>query len=154
MKVNLGCGHLPLEGYVNVDLYADEADVKADVMVVTFEHVQELVAYHLLEHLHPFDAAVLLTRTIPWMRSGGTLEVEVPDMEEILSKWREFPLWQLYIYGAQEHEGEVHRWGYTRASLMETVEKAGWIVDGSSRFYSTHEQRSGMPCITVKAHRK
>lgn len=154
MKVNLGCGHVPLEGYVNVDKYADEADVKKDALHCSFEQVDEVIASHLLEHMTPWDAAVLLTRIIPWMRSGGTLEVEVPNMEEILSEWRHFPLWQLYIYGAQEHEGELHRWGYTLASLKLTVEKAGWIVDEASRFYSTEEQRRGMPCIKVKAHRK
>ena len=154
MRVNLGCGHVPLEGYVNVDKYADEADIKADALTCSFEHVQELVAYHLLEHLSPYDGAVLLNRAVAWMRSGGTLEVEVPDMEEILSRWREYPLWQIYVYGAQEHEGEIHRWGYTRSALVETVQKAGWMVDESSRFLSTENQRSGMPCIMVKAHRK
>lgn len=153
LRVNLGCGHLPLEGYVNVDKYADEADIKKDALKVHFEQVHELVAYHLLEHMSPFDAAYLLVRALAWMRSGGTLEVEVPDMQEIMELGPSNHSWPVYIYGSQEHEGEIHRWGYTLESLTLTVEGAGWVVDEGRRFYSRHDQRKNMPCITVKAHR-
>ena len=154
MRINLGCGHEPLEGYVNVDKYADEADWKGDALTASFEQVQEVVAYHFLEHINPFDAAVLLTRVHAWMRSGGTLEVEVPDMEEILGQGTALRGWAIYIYGSQEHEGEIHRWGYTLETLEQTIKSAGWIVDEGRRFYSREDQRKGMPCILVRAHRK
>lgn len=153
MRVNLGCGHVRLEGYVNVDLYADEADIKADVLAVTFEHVDELVAYHLLEHLTHSDAAFLLAKAKAWMRQGGTLEVETPDMEEILNRGPTAPNWPTYIYGGQEHEGELHRWGYTLDTLTKLVADAGWVIDGGERFFSPEGRRLMMPCIAVRAHR-
>ncbi len=154
LRINLGCGHEPLDGYINVDKYADEADVKKDVLHCAFEQVQEVVAYHLLEHLTAWDGATLLVRILPWMRSGGTLEIEVPDMETIMQTGTSLGGWQIYVYGSQEHEGELHRWGYNLESLKLTVEGAGWVVDETRQFLSRHHQRKNMPCISVKAHRK
>lgn len=149
MKVNLGCGHIPIEGYVNVDKYAREADVHADALECTFEDVDEVVAYHFLEHVTRGEAAEVLRLARTWVKPGGKLHVEVPDSEVI---FRHGPDWVAYVYGAQEHEGEFHRWGYTLKTLEELVRATGWEIDESKAFLSEHHQRTGMPCIEVRAH--
>lgn len=151
MRLNLGCGHVPLEGYFNVDLYANEADMQGDVLRCNFQDVEEIVAFHLLEHLSRPDAELLLNRARKWMAPGGTLTVEVPDMRAIF----EMGIgqgWEGYVYGAQEHAGEFHLWGYTVESLVALVEAAGWTVDYARTFHSREGQRLNMPCILVVAH--
>lgn len=154
MKVNLGCGHVPIAGFHNVDKYAREADQMDDVFNVSFEDLEEVTAFHLIEHLSGPDATLLLGRALDWVRIGGTLRVEVPDMGEILRRGTSDPNWPVYIYGGQEHAGEIHRWGYTLEGLRQLVERTGWVVDRAHAFLSDHSQRPGMPCIEVKAHRE
>lgn len=151
MKVNLGCGRLPLEGYVNVDKYTNEADIKADVLECEFEDVEDVVAFHLLEHLSKSDAALLLMKARKWMVPGGTLTVEVPDMTKILELGTSGSNWASYIYGSPECEGEAHKWGYTVHDLAELVRLAGWGIVAATTFYSRESQRMNMPCALVVA---
>ena len=59
MKVNIGCGRQPLEGYVNCDIYGGTADVVFDCQDPwPFEEnsVTEVRSMHVLEHLpRPLD---------------------------------------------------------------------------------------------------
>lgn len=151
MKLNLGCGHIPLAGYVNVDKYAVEANVKADVLDWQFSDAEEIVSFHLLEHLTRDEALTLLSRARKWCVPWATLTVEVPDMEQILQMGIH-PGWEKEIYGCQEHDGEVHRWGYTVDTLADLVSEAGWTVDYARTFYSREGWRLLMPCALVVAH--
>src|SRR5271157_5306311 len=69
LKLNLGCGHIPLEGYVNVDRRElPGVDVVADVGDLPFEEggVQEISSAHLLEH---FPQEMLRRRLLPAWRA-------------------------------------------------------------------------------------
>lgn len=154
MKLNLGCGKYPMEGYVNVDLYADAADVKGDFTEMVFADVEEIVMLHVLEHL-PFDRTdEILSMLYDWLQPGGSLLVEVPDMEVLLALGTGYPEWVLWIYGAKE-PGERHQGGYTMAMLVQALARAGFEVDSLSikRFVSDHPERRGYPCCQALARK-
>ena len=52
IKLNLGCGEQILPGYINVDLYCDKADIKADVKKLPFDndYADEVYSSHVIEH--------------------------------------------------------------------------------------------------------
>jgi predicted SAM-dependent methyltransferase len=84
-RIELGGGPYPLPGFLHVD--ADwqgnhlEAIASADHLPFRDDFAEEIVAIHLLEHIHP---TVLTTVLAEWRRvlaPGGVLQVHVPDFE-------------------------------------------------------------------------
>ncbi len=151
MKLNLGCGWFPLPGYVNIDEHCP-ADIQADFRALTFSGVDAINMSHLLEHLSWRETLSALTQLRGWLHSGGTLTVEVPDMEAILALGTEFHDWVRYVYGSQQNEGEYHRAGFTADSLTTLLESAGYQDVTARRFLSEFRTRPGMPCVEAVGH--
>lgn len=153
MKVNLGCGMLPLDGYHNVDAFCDAADEQADVFHLSDTHWQDLDEIrmdHMLEHVGFQAGGELLRKCRCWLRDEGMLVVEVPDMAEIMARGPVHP-WEAYVYGSQQHGGEFHLSGYTQHSLCWLLEKWGYRVEHAETFLSDNQNRPGMPCLKVVA---
>ena len=134
LKLNLGCGHLPLEGYVNVDRRElPGVDVVADVENLRFDEgsVQEIFSAHLLEH---FPEEMLRRRLIPaWQRllaPGGILKAVVPDGEAMLAGVAagtySFSNFREVLFGSQEYDGDFHFNLFTPSSLCKILEEAGF----------------------------
>jgi ubiquinone/menaquinone biosynthesis C-methylase UbiE len=83
IRLNLGSGDDRREGYVNVDLRPEVADVVCDVKKL--EHwgdatVDAIVAEDLLEHFPTTETNAILEEWARALRPGGTLTVKVPNM--------------------------------------------------------------------------
>lgn len=86
VKLNLGAGDDRRDGYVNVDLRADVADVVCDVRKL--EHwgdatVDEILAEDLLEHFPAGETNVILEEWARALKPGGTLTVKVPNLYQL-----------------------------------------------------------------------
>jgi len=149
MQINVGCGELRLDGYLNIDRYDDRADLVADPMTLEYEDVDEVRMDHVLEHVAIRETGPLLHHLAGWLRSGGQMVVEVPDMEEMMA--HPGPNWLTDIYGVQIHEGEFHRSGWTAESLVDALYLTGVKPEKVSRFRSTHPYRRDFPCLLVVA---
>ena len=148
-RLNLGCGHEPIQGYVNIDSYAVEADVHGDFRQLTYRDVDEILLSHVLEHLPWRHTQLVLNKLHGWLRDGGELLIEVPDMELITAEAMGNPDWVRYLYGSQEHEGEYHRSGFTIPILEQKLRTAGFMIAEIYSFRSKNPHRLGMPCITA-----
>lgn len=151
MKVNLGCGEFPLDGYVNVDEHDPRADLAGDMRGLDFTNVDEVAMFHSLEHVGWRETPGLLARVRGWLREGGRVVVEVPDMQAIMSA--PGPHWLTDVYGVQTHEGEYHRQGFTANTLAAALGEAGFRDIRVRRFASPHPARSGMPCLEATGTR-
>jgi len=89
LRLHFGCGERALDGYVNVDLPAGpaelletRADVYGDVTAVRFPagSVDEIRSHHMFEHFPRVDALALLIRWHQWLKLGGRLVIETPDL--------------------------------------------------------------------------
>lgn len=87
-RVNLGSGWHYKPGWINVDLYAETADVKADLRTVDFESSSILLveATHCIEHLERADTIDLIGRVFRWLKHGGRFVVEMPERTRCLAK--------------------------------------------------------------------
>ncbi|MCE9596107.1 MAG: hypothetical protein K8S98_18110, partial [Planctomycetes bacterium] len=123
VKLHLGCGPEKRAGWINIDT---QAAVRPDIVSS-------------VDHLPMFpDASVDVMRE--WARllkPGGELYLELPDLDaciRILGRHRDdqgFDVGLIGIFGwppAIEREGvpQLHKWGWTKASLAEHLREAGF----------------------------
>lgn len=80
MKLNLGCGLNHQDGYINVDIEpAAKPDLEFDIeqiWPVGFSYVDEIVAHHVVEHLH--DLKTFFREAYRALKPNGTLDIIVP----------------------------------------------------------------------------
>jgi predicted SAM-dependent methyltransferase len=88
LRLNLGCGHIALPEYLNVDARAlPGVDIVADVTSVPFgpSEVSEIFSSHVLEH---FPQEQLRRQLLPYwaslLKSGGVFVAIVPDVDAMM----------------------------------------------------------------------
>jgi predicted SAM-dependent methyltransferase len=143
MKLHIGCGNNYKEGYVNVDKYVKNANVKNwDILKLPIDEncVDEVLAEHLAEHLTFQEEKEFFYEMYRVLKTGGKLKLEVPDIEWVLRAFLEAKddfkdfyqvgaidhyfsnglaidnRWSLLttaIWGNQNGEGQFHKNGYT-----------------------------------------
>jgi predicted SAM-dependent methyltransferase len=133
LRLNLGCGHVPREGYINVDQRdLPGVDIIADAGRLPFEEgsVVEIFSAHTLEHF-PQER---LRRLLPYWRSllvpNGAFRAIVPDgqamLDGIAAGTYPFEEFRMVLFGAQEYEGDFHFNLLTPDSLKSLLEEANF----------------------------
>ncbi len=133
IRLNIGAGHIPMEGYLNVDFRPlPDIDIVADIKDLPFdpEEVTEIFSSHVLEH---FPVEELRRSVLPtWvslLKDGGTFVAVVPDIasmvKEVAADRMPFEQFIGVVYGGQEYEGDFHFAGYSQESLVQLLEEAG-----------------------------
>ncbi len=89
LRLHLGCGENYLKGYVNIDFPQEEhpvmnvkADIYQDITQLQFpnESVDEIRLHHVFEHFSRITALALLIKWHIWLKVGGKLHIETPDL--------------------------------------------------------------------------
>lgn len=135
VRLNLGCGHISLEGYLNVDRRAlPGVDIVSEVDELPFEQgeVDEIFSAHLLEH---FPQEQLRRELLPYffnlLREGGEFRAVVPDAEAMIAEYSNgvYPYDDMreVLYGAQDYDGDFHFNMFTPESLTKLLLDAGFI---------------------------
>lgn len=154
LHLHLGCGPQILDGFVNIDkYYKDPKVLQCDMYKLPFSDgtVDTIYSSHALEHLPIRHANKALQNWSKVLRSGGSLYLAVPDLEEIMSimlsdeaddnhKWN----WYIYtLFGYQIKPGEFtndtdtktmidqgqfHTSGFTKKRISFLLEREGFKV--------------------------
>ena len=126
MKLELGSGDRPTPGYVHLDERGDLPDIgivgdatRLDLAGVDPLSCEEIRATHLLEHFSHRQTVDLLKHWRTYLKPGGTLYLEVPDLAGHVAAWRRREstdeMFVEYLYGRQDYEGNYHRhWVHDR----------------------------------------
>jgi predicted SAM-dependent methyltransferase len=134
LRLNVGCGHMPLDGYVNVDgRDLPGVDVVADAAALPFDpgSVAEVFSSHMLEHF-PLEhfRRVLLPNWREVLRPGGQFRSIVPDAEGMIADYvsgqMSFDDLREVTYGLQEYDGDFHFNMFSRDLLTRLVQEAGF----------------------------
>ena len=141
MKLDIGSGETPLDGYIGVDLYAKGENVvnaPMDTLPFPDESVSEVYSSHALEHVSKHDVVKVLRewrRVLAW---DGKLTIEVPDLVWVCKNWLLYQDngWNMdAIFGDQSNDGQYHKTGFTRPIMYEYLTKAGFV----GRYVTTSE---------------
>lgn len=134
LHLNLGCGHIALDGYVNIDRRElPGVAIVAEVDELPFAHgeVDEIFSAHLLEH---FPHEELVRRLLPYWKSllkaGGKFRAVVPDAEAMAKGFAEGTYaWSAFrevTFGMQDYDGDFHFDMFTPDSLILILEEQGF----------------------------
>lgn len=134
IRLNLGCGHVPLPGYLNVDRRAlPGVDVVAEVDQLPFAkgEVAEICSAHLLEH---FPLEQLRRELLPYwvslLRPDGVFRAIVPDGANMarayVSQEYSFENLRQVTFGGQDYDGDFHYNMFSTESLSQILRDAGF----------------------------
>ncbi|MDQ6614457.1 MAG: hypothetical protein M3083_06860 [Actinomycetota bacterium] len=135
IRLNLGAGHIPVDGYLNVDARElDGIDIVADVRSLPFGpgEVSTLWCAHLLEHFPVEEVRrSLLPYWLSILKPGGRFVAVVPDSEAMLDGYGtgeiSFDDLREVTFGSQEYDGDFHFNMYSKTSLTALLEEAGFV---------------------------
>jgi len=134
IRLNIGCGHVPLPDYVNVDMRGlPGVDIVAPIDKIPVEPgtVSEIYSSHLLEH---FPQEALRRNLLPYWVSllapGGLFRAIVPDGEAMIMMAAQgsypFDVFRAVLFGSQDYTGDFHYNMFTPGSLTELLLEAGF----------------------------
>jgi predicted SAM-dependent methyltransferase len=147
MKLDIGCGRTPIAGYIGVDVIPEVNPTIVAPMwniPVADGEVTHIYSSHALEHVEKRMVIPTLKEWNRLLRSGGLVELRVPDLEWCCRNWLEHMTndWHMdTIYGNQEHEGEFHKTGFTHAIMLNYLTQAGLVLDNYT-VMQTHNQNT------------
>lgn len=141
LKIEIGAGASPQPGYIQCEIrplpHVDHVCNAWDLPFGT-NTVDEVYSYHMLEHVTEAQGRASLAEWYRVLKSGGRLEVHVPDLEGHLRQYwgngfhddislsdREYAM--LGIYGWQQFPEDCHKWGYTFETLSQRLVRLGFV---------------------------
>jgi len=145
LRINLGCGHIPIQGYLNIDRRKlPGVDIVAEVDELPFNsgEIDEIYSSHLLEHFPQEQLRrVLLPYYCRLLKDGGAFRAVVPDAQAMINEYQKGELpyddFREVLYGGQDYEGDFHFNMFTPASLSALLVEAGFeevrIIDSNRR---------------------
>jgi autotransporter strand-loop-strand O-heptosyltransferase len=155
VKLNIGSGEYPKDGYINIDKYYEKADVIADAIDLPYEEgsVDEVLSSHMLEHFNKYEVKKALGEWYRVLKYSGKLDLEVPNFESIVKNWLESDDKTGFamdtIFGLQTRQGEEHKFGFTEDVLREMLLDVGFSDISITSIY-THAQ----DCYRAIAYKK
>jgi predicted SAM-dependent methyltransferase len=167
IRLHLGCGSKRLEGYLNIDFPQSEhnittvnADYYADITALIFpkNSIDEIRLHHVFEHFSRVEALALLIRWHEWLKPGGLLELETPDIEGTARIILSDAQWNIKSASIRHIAGDQSaRWGFhvdhwSADRFMNTLSKLGFnsIETNSSNW--KHEPYLANVTVTAKKH--
>lgn len=148
MRVNWWCGRQVLDGWYNVDaVLHKKAPRRPELLhIVEFDAdgvvlnplpladgcATDLQAMHAIEHVHEWQAPHLLAEWRRLLAPGGTLVLELPNIEAaarnlLAGRPPQMSMFAFYGDGSHRDPFMTHRYGYTPTTITTLVAAAGFI---------------------------
>lgn len=146
MKLDIGSQNARYHDYTTVDLFAPEADIKADAgeLPIPSDSVSDIWASHILEHIEPSRTQAVLREWLRVLEPGGTATIVTPDLDDACRAWLERrPAAQSMIFGGYDGPGQTHHIGWGAVELRDELAAAGFEVISVQAFRETAENNLG-----------
>jgi predicted SAM-dependent methyltransferase len=126
IKLNLGCGDRPLDGYENRDI---KGGFNAFPLIVDQDAiVEEIRASHILEHFGHRQIIDVLKNWYETIAPGGWLKVAVPDFGKIAGMYCDKKKVNAlgYIMGGQTDDNDYHKCLFDKETLEKMMQCVGF----------------------------
>lgn len=168
IRLHLGCGSKRLESHINIDFPQSEhnittvnADYYTDIAALIFpkNSIDEVRLHHVFEHFSRVNALALLIRWQEWLKPGGLLIIETPDIEGtariILSEvpWKIKSASVRHIAGDQSARWGFHVDHWSASRFINTLSKLGFSNIETNSTNWQHEPYLANVTVTAKKHR-
>jgi len=123
VKLNLGAGDIPIDGYVNIDRKTGQ-----EVYPLAYDDnsVDEIRASHILEHFGMREVEKVLKNWVDKLKPGGLIKIAVPDFDKIIQLYKDGDAKTLgYLFGGQIDHNDYHKSTFNLKSLATQLERAG-----------------------------
>jgi SAM-dependent methyltransferase len=127
LRLNLGSGATPLEGFENWDILKGRP---AFPLALPDDSVDELRASHILEHFSHKQVLEVLADWVRVLKPGGMLRIAVPDLSKIVEGYKAGidANYMAYLMGGHVDEHDYHRCVFDRGSLEAAMRGAGLVA--------------------------
>lgn len=139
IKLNIGAGGRRIPGFTGVDIVARQgADIVAPAHKIPLAtgSVSEIMAIHLIEHVHRWECESLLQEWFRLLAPRGRLVLELPDLikcchnivNDIQGKHPDqLGLWGLFGDDRLKDPLMMHKTSWTFKTLAPVLERVGFI---------------------------
>jgi len=142
LKLNLGAGNVPLEGFVIIDRKMGQ-----EVYPLKYEDgsVDEIYASHILEHFGHRQVFDVLQNWVNKLKIGGLLKIAVPDLRNISERYLQGERLNVsgYLFGGQVDEDDYHKCCFDRETLTQLMDAAG--LENINDWESEIEDAAALP---------
>jgi len=120
VKLNIGAGRMPLEGYLNLD-------TETCIFPLNYTDLDEIRSSHVVEHFDCFTSVDVICQWVSCLKPGGILKLAVPDFDDLVRRIRmgEVLDYEGIIMGGQVDEYDYHKSIWTYTKLKTIMEGAG-----------------------------
>lgn len=142
MRLNLGAGDSPLEGYINVDRKSGR---EVYPLGCPSGCADDIRASHVLEHFSHRETVAVLADWVDKLKPGGTLRVAVPDFEIIARRYLAgdaLPV-EGYVMGGHVDSDDRHGAIFDQSSLTDALRAAGLVA--IQRWHSEIKDCAALP---------
>lgn len=162
IRLDIGCGDQLEEGWIGVDPYFNPPDDWEGTLLpqssaldirLADGTVDEIRSHHSLEHLRPNEIGAALTEWFRVLKSGGTLEIIVPDAVYCLQHFMDHPYspWAYtIIHGRNDYPGDRHLTAFDAPSIQLEVRHAGFTVERCNKAWHDKWQQVSIVLWAVK----
>lgn len=166
LRLHLGCGENHFDGYINIDYPSSEhpvqtkvaADLFADLTHLDFpdSSVDEIRLHHVFEHFGRPKALAILTHWHRWLKIGGKLHIETPDLmgcarrlvSDLPYKTKQATL--RHMFGSHEAFWAYHLDGWYKEKFEHILSKFGFSVQCQNMQWEGDPWLSNVHALAVK----
>jgi len=161
-KLNLGCGGICYEGFINIDRKPQPlSNLLADIKYLPFKDkcADTIIAHHSFEHIPRQQVYDTLREWYRVLEDNGILDIECPDFDENCRDYvkalddNDFDKQNMnknFIYGGDDiDEEDAHRWGYSPRLMKVYLNEIGF--NRIDKAEPTKYHRDQAACFRVRA---